>query len=105
MSTWTPEEIESHIAYQRELNDELTERGELVDAQAAGLALLEPLEETLDGHHRLRAARAHLLEMSGEKGAAVGEYAAAAERTNSLPEQRYLQTKAPRLRAAGREKS
>ncbi len=34
MSTWTPEEIEAHIAYQRELNDELSERGELVDAQA-----------------------------------------------------------------------
>jgi hypothetical protein len=34
MSKWTPEEIEAHIAYQRELNDELSERGELVDAQA-----------------------------------------------------------------------
>jgi hypothetical protein len=34
MSTWTPEEIEAHIAYQRELNDELSARGELVDAQA-----------------------------------------------------------------------
>ena len=34
MSEWTPEEIEAHIAYQRELNDELSERGELVDAQA-----------------------------------------------------------------------
>ena len=33
MSKWTPEEIEAHIAYQRELNDELSERGELVDAQ------------------------------------------------------------------------
>ncbi len=34
MSEWAPEEIEAHIAYQRELNDELRERGELVDAQA-----------------------------------------------------------------------
>jgi hypothetical protein len=34
MSKWTPEEIEAHIAYQRELNAELSERGELVDAQA-----------------------------------------------------------------------
>jgi hypothetical protein len=33
MSKWTPEEIEAHIAYQRDLNAELTERGELVDAQ------------------------------------------------------------------------
>lgn len=34
MSTWTPEEIEAHIAYQVELNEELSERGELVEAQA-----------------------------------------------------------------------
>jgi hypothetical protein len=34
MSTWTPEEIEAHIAYQLELNQELSERGELVEAQA-----------------------------------------------------------------------
>lgn len=34
MSRWTPEEIEAHIAYQRQINDELTERGELVDGQA-----------------------------------------------------------------------
>jgi hypothetical protein len=34
MSTWTPEEIEAHIAYQLELNEELGERGELVEAQA-----------------------------------------------------------------------
>lgn len=33
MSKWTPGEIQAHIAYQRELNAELTERGELVDAQ------------------------------------------------------------------------
>jgi hypothetical protein len=33
MSKWTPEEIEAHIAYQRDLNAELSERGELVDAQ------------------------------------------------------------------------
>ena len=41
MSEWTPEEIEAHIAYQRELNAELRERGELVDAQgltAPGMA-------------------------------------------------------------------
>lgn len=34
MSTWTPEEIEAHIAYQLKLNEELSERGELVEAQA-----------------------------------------------------------------------
>ena len=36
MSEWTPEDIKAHIDFQRALNDELTERGELVDAQ--GLA-------------------------------------------------------------------
>lgn len=34
MSGWTPAEIEAHIAYQRDLNEELQERGELLDAQA-----------------------------------------------------------------------
>jgi hypothetical protein len=34
MSEWTPAEIEAHIRYQKDLNAELQERGELVDAQA-----------------------------------------------------------------------
>jgi hypothetical protein len=33
MSDWKPEEIEAHIQYQRALNGELRERGELIDAQ------------------------------------------------------------------------
>lgn len=36
MSEWTPEDIQAHIEFQRTLNDQLTELGELVDAQ--GLA-------------------------------------------------------------------
>jgi hypothetical protein len=36
MSQWTPEEIRAHIDYQLNLNRELAERGELIDAQ--GLA-------------------------------------------------------------------
>ena len=36
LPTWTPEDIEAHIEFQHELNAELTEAGELVDAQ--GLA-------------------------------------------------------------------
>jgi hypothetical protein len=36
MSRWAPEEIRAHIDYQLALNAELTERGELIDAQ--GLA-------------------------------------------------------------------
>jgi hypothetical protein len=39
MSTWSPQDIDAHIAYQHKLNDELRERGELVDAQ--GLAAPE----------------------------------------------------------------
>ncbi len=39
MTTWSPQEIDAHIAYQRALNDELRERGEFVDAQ--GLAAPE----------------------------------------------------------------
>jgi hypothetical protein len=34
MSEWAPEEIEAHITYQKDLNAELQERGELVEAQA-----------------------------------------------------------------------
>jgi hypothetical protein len=34
MSEWTPEEIDAHINYQKDLNAELRERGELVEAQA-----------------------------------------------------------------------
>jgi hypothetical protein len=33
MSHWAPEEIQAHIDYQLALNGELTERGELIDAQ------------------------------------------------------------------------
>ena len=36
MSEWSPEEIRAHIEFQHTLNQELLERGELVDAQ--GLA-------------------------------------------------------------------
>ena len=34
MGEWTPDEIEAHIQFQKDLNAELSERGELVDAQA-----------------------------------------------------------------------
>ena len=33
MSEWTPGDIKAHIEFQLALNDELAERGELVDAQ------------------------------------------------------------------------
>jgi hypothetical protein len=34
LSEWTPEEIDAHINFQKDLNAELKERGELVEAQA-----------------------------------------------------------------------
>jgi hypothetical protein len=34
MSEWTEDEVNAHIQFQIDLNKELTERGELVDAQA-----------------------------------------------------------------------
>jgi len=34
MSAWAPEDVEAHIDFQRRLNQELRERGELVEAQA-----------------------------------------------------------------------
>jgi predicted RNA polymerase sigma factor len=70
----------------------------MVDGPADGLALLEPLERRLPGHHRVHAVRAHLLEMAGDVDGAIADYETAAGRTTSLPEQRYLLTKAARLR-------
>ncbi|QEE31113.1 sigma-70 family RNA polymerase sigma factor [Terriglobus albidus] len=64
-----------------------------------GLELLRALDadERIARHHRLDAARAHLLEMAGDYKAAIAHYHMAATRTTSLPEQQYLQTQAARL--------
>jgi RNA polymerase sigma factor (sigma-70 family) len=69
----------------------------MVNGPGAGLALLEPLEEPLAGHHRLHAVRAHLLEMAGDTDRAAADYRAAARFTTSLPEQQFLLTQAARL--------
>jgi RNA polymerase sigma factor (sigma-70 family) len=71
----------------------------MVHGPVAGLERIDALAASgaLAGHHRLHAVRAHLMEMSGNREAAVAEYRAAAERTASLPEQRYLLTRAARL--------
>jgi hypothetical protein len=34
MSEWAPEDVEAHIQFQKDLNADLRERGELVEAQA-----------------------------------------------------------------------
>ncbi|WP_433466708.1 RNA polymerase sigma factor [Spirillospora sp. CA-128828] len=71
----------------------------MVDGPAAGLDLLRPLDgdARMSGHHRLAAVRAHLLEMAGDLPAARDAYRAAARTTTSLPEQRYLESRAARL--------
>jgi RNA polymerase sigma factor (sigma-70 family) len=70
----------------------------MADGPSAGLALLDAVDERLNGHYRVDAVRAHLLEMAGDKDAALAHYRAAANRTTSLPEQRYLATQAARLK-------
>ena len=62
--------------------------------------MLETVAEPLAGHHRLDAVRGHLLELAGDTEGARVHYRAAAARTTSLPEQRYLALRAARLRAA-----
>jgi RNA polymerase sigma factor (sigma-70 family) len=69
----------------------------MVDGPRAGLEALDAIEG-MDGHHRLEAVRAHLLEMAGEQDAAHDAYRLAARLTTSLPEQRYLEDRAARLR-------
>jgi RNA polymerase sigma factor (sigma-70 family) len=71
----------------------------MVDGPRAGLELLAALDgdERIAGHHRLDAVRAHLLELDGDVEAARAAYRAAARRTTSIPEQRYLDGRAARL--------
>jgi RNA polymerase sigma factor (sigma-70 family) len=74
----------------------------MVDGPAAGLERLDALaaDKRLAGHHRLDAVRAHLFERAGRRDEALACYAAAARRTTSLPERRYLVDRAARLSAA-----
>ena len=73
----------------------------MVDGPRAGLARLDALEAggRLEGHHRLDAVYAHVLEMAGEERAAIARYRRAAELTANVPEQRYLAMRAERLAA------
>lgn len=71
----------------------------MADGPAAGLAILDAVAEKLEGHHRIDAVRAHLLEMAGETEAAVAHFEAASRVTTSLPEQHYLAAQAARLRS------
>jgi RNA polymerase sigma factor (sigma-70 family) len=66
----------------------------MVHGPAAGLELLEPLDEQLKASYRLDAVRGHLYEMLGDGDRAADHFRRAARRTTSLPEQRYLAGKA-----------
>jgi RNA polymerase sigma factor (sigma-70 family) len=66
----------------------------MVHGPAAGLELLVPLEERLEGSYRLDAVRGHLYERLGDSARAAEHFSRAARRTTSLPEQRYLAGKA-----------
>src|ERR671922_351326 len=74
----------------------------MVRGPRAGLELLETLDDDdrISRHHRLEAVRAHLLEMAGDRSAALASYRTAARRSTSLPERPYLETRAARLRDA-----
>ncbi|GAB2640830.1 RNA polymerase sigma factor [Kribbella swartbergensis] len=69
----------------------------MVHGPARGLALLDDVDPALKDHHRLAAVRAHFLELSGDVSAARAAYQQAARLTESVPEQRYLQSRADAL--------
>jgi RNA polymerase sigma factor (sigma-70 family) len=75
----------------------------MVDGPDAGLELLATLDDDrrLDGHHRLLSVRAHLLALAGDEAGARDACRAAARRTTSAPERRFLEARAARLRDCG----
>ena len=71
----------------------------MVHGPQRGLELIQALEadQRLAQHHRLDAVRAHLLEMAGNRQAAIKRYRVAAGRTTSTPERNYLMARAAKL--------
>ncbi|MEO8878247.1 MAG: DUF6596 domain-containing protein [Polyangiaceae bacterium] len=72
----------------------------MVEGPEAGLVQLAELAEDprLAKHHRLAAARGHLLERAGDRAGAITELTRAAEHTTSVAERNYLLTQIARLR-------
>ena len=68
----------------------------------AGLDLLGAIEADRRSaeDHRFHAVRGHLLELAGDRDGARDSYLAAARRTTSLPQQRYLHARAAQLPTA-----
>jgi RNA polymerase sigma factor (sigma-70 family) len=75
----------------------------MVNGPQAGLDVLATLEGDgpMAGHHRLAGLRAHFHELAGQREAAVADYQLAAQRATSLPERRYLESRAARLAGHG----
>ena len=55
------------------------------------------VDDRVNASHRLESVRAHLLEMNGDTEAARNAYVDAARRAVSIPERRYLISRAARL--------
>ncbi len=77
----------------------------MVQGPRAALDLLAALEtdERMADHHRLAAVRAHCHELAGDRATAAAGYSSAARTATSLPERRYLETRAAQLAGAGRQ--
>ena len=73
----------------------------VVHGPDAGLAVVDGVAGRLPDGHRVDAVRAHLLEMAGDDAAAVASYQRAAALATNLSEQRYLATRAARIRDRG----
>jgi RNA polymerase sigma factor (sigma-70 family) len=71
----------------------------MAEGPEVGLGLLAEVEPQLEGHHRVHAVRAHLLELAGDTVAARENFKLAARQTTSVPEPRHLERRAARLSA------
>jgi RNA polymerase sigma factor (sigma-70 family) len=74
----------------------------MAQGPAAGLDLLATLDrdDRMAENHRVAAVRAHLLELAGDRDAAEASFLEAARSSRSLPERRYLEAQAGRLKGA-----
>lgn len=69
----------------------------MAEGPAAGLAILDAVDERVAGTQRAEAVRAHLLEQAGDREAASAHYRVSARLATSVPERDYLARKAAML--------
>jgi RNA polymerase sigma factor (sigma-70 family) len=74
----------------------------MLKGPAAGLDLLATLDrdDRMAENHRVAAVRAHLLDLAGDHDAAEASFLEAARSSTSVPERRYLEAQAARLKQA-----